>query len=247
MQFYFIRHGQSENNYLWDRTGSNQGRSQDAELTPVGRQQTEILAQFLRRADPSAVAHGRDSQNAAGFGITHLYSSLMVRAVATGTLVADALGLPLVAWMDAHETGGIYLEDDQTGERAGQPGGRVGQPGKGRSYFETHYPGLVLPESLDEAGWWNRPFEEPEQRPVRAQHFLRDLLERHGNSDDRVAVVSHGAFYNHLLATLLKMPERGNLWFVLNNTAITRIDFCAEGIDVVYLNRADFLPKELIT
>jgi broad specificity phosphatase PhoE len=166
----------------------------------------------------------------------------MVRAVATGTLVADALGLPLVAWVDAHETGGIYLEDDQAGEPR-----RIGQPGKGRSYFETHYSGLVLPESLDEAGWWNRPFEEPEQRPIRAQRFLRDLIERHGNREDRVAVVSHGAFYNYLLAAILKMPERGNLWFVLNNTAITRIDFCAEGIDVVYLNRADFLPKELIT
>jgi 2,3-bisphosphoglycerate-dependent phosphoglycerate mutase len=242
MQFYFIRHGQSQNNYLWDRTGSNKGRSQDAELTPVGRQQAEILAQFLRRTDPSAAENGRDSQNAAGFGMTHLYSSLMIRAVATGTIVADALGLPLVAWVDTHETGGIYLEDEQDGELR-----RIGQPGKSRSYFETHYPGLVLPESLDEAGWWNRPFEEPEQRSIRAQRFLRDLVERHGNSDDRVAVVSHGAFYNQLLVALFRLPEKSNLWFILNNAAITRIDFRAEGIDVVYLNRTDFLPRELIT
>jgi 2,3-bisphosphoglycerate-dependent phosphoglycerate mutase len=242
MQFYFIRHGQSENNYLWDRTGSSKGRSIDAELTPVGRQQAEILAQFLHRADPGAARNGRDSQNAAGFGITHLYSSLMIRAVTTGTIVADALGLPLVAWVDAHETGGIYLEDEQDGELR-----RTGQPGNGRSYFETHYPGLVLPESLDETGWWNRPFEEPEQRPIRARRFLHDLMERHGNSEDRIAVVSHGAFYNQLLAALFKMTDKDNLWFILNNAAITRIDFCAEGVDVVYLNRVDFLPRELIT
>jgi 2,3-bisphosphoglycerate-dependent phosphoglycerate mutase len=242
MQFYFIRHGQSENNYLWDRTGSTKGRSIDAELTSVGRQQAELLGQFLRRIGPGAVGNGRDSQNVAGFGMTHLYSSLMVRAVATGTIIADVLGLPLVAWVDAHETGGIFLEEEQNGELR-----RIGLPGKSRSYFETHYPGLVLPESLGEAGWWNRPFEEPEQITIRAQRFLYDLMERHDNSEDRVAVVSHGGFYNYLLGALLKIPVKSDLWFTLNNTAITRIDFGAEGIDLVYLNRADFLPRELIT
>jgi broad specificity phosphatase PhoE len=59
--------------------------------------------------------------------------------------------------------------------------------------------------------------------------------------------VSHGAFYNQLLVALFRLPEKSNLWFILNNAAITRIDFRAEGIDVVYLNRTDFLPRELIT
>jgi 2,3-bisphosphoglycerate-dependent phosphoglycerate mutase len=202
MQFYFIRHGQSENNALWKRTGSSKGRSEDPGLTEVGQQQAEFVAQFLRRANPldlQSGGSGGDIQNVAGFGITHLYSSLMVRSVATGTAIAKALDLPLVAW------------------------------------------------ALGEAGWWNRPFEESEQRPIRAQRFLGDLMERHGDTDDQVAVVGHGGFYNDLLAAILNLPEGEGYWFALSNAAISRIDFDNERIGLVYLNRLGFLPKELVT
>lgn len=227
MQFYFIRHGQSENNRLWDLTGSSQGRSTDAELTLIGQQQAELLARFLRERDDE-------------FGVTHLYTSLMIRAVATATIIGDALDLPPVAWEDLHETGGMYVEDEQTSEY-------IGQPGNNRAYFEAHYPRLVLPEPLGEAGWWNRPFEDQEHRPIRAQRVWRDLMERHGGTDDHVAVVSHGAFYNHLLAALLKMPQEDSCWFSLNNAGIARIDFRDDQIVVVYMNRVDFLPRELVT
>ncbi len=239
MQLYFIRHGQSENNALWMSTGSHIGRNEDPGLTAVGRQQAELLAQFLSQADPT-LRQPSDFQNVAGFDITHLYTSLMVRAVATGTIVARALDLPLVAWEDLHEWGGIYLRDEQTDEP-------VGLPGRNRAYFEQHFPDLVLPDSLDEAGWWNRPFEEPEQRLPRAKRVLHDLLERHGHTDDRVAVVSHGGFYNYLLVAILKLPGREGFWFVLNNTGISRIDFNEEETWLSYLNRVDFLPRELIT
>jgi 2,3-bisphosphoglycerate-dependent phosphoglycerate mutase len=240
MQFYFIRHGQSVNNLLWDQTGSNTGRSIDAELSPIGQRQAQVLAEFLSRTDPIVRLNNSDSHNLAGFGLTHLYTSLMVRAVATATVIADKLGLPLVTWADLHETGGIYVEDEQTGEC-------IGQPGKNRAYFEAHYPRLVLADTLDEAGWWNRPFEEHEQRSIRAQRFLSDLMKRHGHTDDRVAVVSHGAFYNYLLAALLKMPQKDGYWFHMNNVAITRIDFRDGEVGLVYMNRVDFLPKELVT
>jgi 2,3-bisphosphoglycerate-dependent phosphoglycerate mutase len=240
MQLYFIRHGQSENNALWLSTGSHIGRSEDPGLTEVGRQQSELLAQFLSQADPNVAVNGGDFHNVAGFGITHLYSSLMVRAVATGTIVASALDLPLVAWEDLHEYGGIYLRDEETDEP-------IGLPGRNRAYFEAHYPDLVLPDSLDEAGWWNRPFEAPELRLPRARRFLHDLLERHGHTEDRVVVVSHGGFYNYFLAAILDMPGREGYRFVMNNAAISRIDFNQEDTWLIYLNRADFLPKELIT
>ena len=228
MRVYFIRHGQSENNALWQRTGSSRGRSEDAGLTGLGRRQAEIVARFLRDADP------------AEFGITHLYTSLMVRAIATGTIIAEALGLPLVAWPDLHETGGIYWEDEQTEVR-------TGLAGKDRAYFEREYPRLVLPDTLGAAGWWNRPFEEREERPIRARRVWRELRTRHGQPDDRVVVIAHGGFYNYLLAALLDMPTVDGHWFVLHNAAITRLDFQTDGVGLVYLNRADFLPPELIT
>jgi 2,3-bisphosphoglycerate-dependent phosphoglycerate mutase len=240
MQLYFIRHGQSENNALWLSTGSYDGRSEDPGLTEVGRQQSELLAQFLCQADSNMAVNGGGFQNEAGFGVTHLYTSLMVRAVSTGTIIANALDLPLVAWEDLHEYGGIYLRDEQTDVP-------IGLPGRNRAYFEKHYPDLVLPDSLGEEGWWNRPFEEPELRLPRAKRFLRDLMERHGHTEDRVAVVSHGGFFNYLLAAILNMPGREGYRFVINNAAISRIDFHDEDTWLIYLNRVDFLPKRLIT
>ncbi len=262
MQLYFIRHGQSENNALWERVGSGQGRSADPGLTETGQQQAEHLAAFLGKPGPGA-PDGQDMQNLNGFALTHLYTSLMVRAVATGTIVANALGLPLVAWVDLHEGGGIYLNDDETGEAAGLPG-------KPRSFFETHYPDMLLPPSLDESGWWNRPFESRPERRVRALRALAELLNKHGGQQDRVALVSHGGFYNHWMAVLLNLCDQENLqpsqsaakalkaenvilsnepqlWFTMNNAAITRIDFTPDETKICYMNRVDFLPKELVT
>ncbi len=239
MKFYFIRHAQSENNLLYNTTGASNGRSQDPELTETGRQQAEILARFLSRADSAPASKLTDHQNIAGFDITHLYTSLMVRAVATGAVIARALNLPLVAWEDLHETGGIFIEDAVTGTR-------TGQPGRNRANFATHYPNLILPATLGEAGWWNRPFEEREERPARAERFLQELLARHGGKEDRVAVISHGGFYNVLLRTIFKI-EREDCWFGLNNAAITRIDFDTEGVGLDYMNKVDFMPKELVT
>jgi 2,3-bisphosphoglycerate-dependent phosphoglycerate mutase len=224
MQFYFIRHGQSINNLLYATTGSDKGRSCDPELTETGRRQAEFLAEYLHQEDTN---------------LTHLYTSLMIRAVSTGTVVADRLGLPLVAWLDLHEEGGIYLNNNQ-----GDP---IGQPGKDRAYFEENYPGLVLPETLNASGWWNRSYEATAERPARAWRFLQDLFTRHGGTDHRVAVISHGGFYNHVLSALLNQSDNHSLWFMLRNAAITRIDFNPDRTDFVYQNQAFFLPHELIT
>lgn len=240
MKLYFIRHGQSANNLLWQLKGSSNGRSDDPELTETGWRQAEALAQYLQQGSPDAAATNGDNQNVTGFGITHLYSSLMVRAVATGTSVSRALDLPLVAWEDLHEGGGIYRDDEETGER-------VGEAGKNRAFFETHYPNLVLPESLGDAGWWSRPFEERDQRYARARRFLNELMEKHGDTEDRVAVISHAGFYNYMLAELLGLPKRDSHWFALNNAAITRIELGAERVGLVYSNRVNHVPGDLIT
>lgn len=240
MQLYFIRHGQSDNNRLWALTGSSDGRDEDPALTELGRRQAERLAEFLRQ--PGVVDERRryDTWNVGGFGLTHLYCSLMVRAIATGVIVARALDLPLVVWEEVHEVGGIHKRDEETGQR-------LGLPGKDRAHFEVHYPDLVLPDSLGDEGWWNRPYEEPEARPLRARRFLRQLRERHGGSEARVGVISHGGFHNQVLRAVLEMPGDVESWFSLNNTGITRIDFDGERAFVGYTNRVDFLPGELIT
>jgi hypothetical protein len=157
MQLYLIRHGQSTNNYLLEQTGAEDGRSFDPELTPLGVRQAAVLAEFLKCQ--------------AGFGpeqphspktiqLTHLYASPMVRAIGTGLPTARALGLPLVAWKDLHEGGGLYLQ-----EEGGEP---LGQPGPNRAAMQRLFPELVWPAEMGEEGWWNRPFEEKEERLPRA-------------------------------------------------------------------------------
>lgn len=237
MQFYFIRHAQSANNHLYETTGSSMGRSEDPELTQIGRRQAEMLAHFLKQRDPKFSA--ADRLNRGGFAFTHLYTSLMVRAVATASILARELNLVLRGWEELHEGGGIYLDDPATGAK-------IGQPGKTRAYFAAHYPELILPATCNDAGWWNRPFEEYAQLAPRAERFWRELLARHGNTEDRVAVVSHGGFYNALMRVIFAIG-RADAWFNLNNAAITRVDFTPEETVLAYSNRVDFLPPEWVT
>jgi len=240
MQLYYIRHGQSENNSLHAQIGSHEGRCEDPALTELGVRQAECAAAVLAPARAANEARF-DLQNVAGVGLTHLYTSLTLRAVMTGTIISRAVGLPLTGWADIHETGGIYLKNEETGEL-------VGLPGKGRAYFAEHFPDLILPDDMNDAGWWSRPFEDKTERLPRAQRVMARLLEKHGNSDDRVAMVSHGGFFNYLLTAFQQLDER-RVWFYMNNAAVTRFDFDSDGraLSVAYLNRADFIPGEMIT
>ncbi len=264
MQLYFIRHAQSANNYLWDQTRAAKGRSDDPELTEMGCKQAELVAAFVSRFDPSGLARWtndaaadadpstRDNsraltwaqmtQNVHGFGLTHIYASLMIRAMATGSAIARACALRLVALEDLHEAGGIYHEDETSNER-------IGRGGQTRSYFATNFPDCDLPDCVTDEGWWNRPWESPEMRTLRAKRLWDDLFARHGASDDRVAIVSHGAFYNYLLAAILNLPdpEASRHWFEISNCGITRLDVSDGRVGVRYMNRVDYLPPDLIT
>jgi 2,3-bisphosphoglycerate-dependent phosphoglycerate mutase len=234
MQLYFIRHGQSSNNALWDRTGGNLGRSDDPELTETGIRQAEYLAQLLARP-----FRGEDRQNRLGFGLTHLYASPMVRAAATGWTVARETGLKLTLCKDIHEGGGIYLDDSN-----GIP---VGQAGKPRAYFYEQHPGAILPEEIQADGWWNRDYEERPERRQRARRVLSWLIETHGGTEDRVAFISHGDFFVHFFSEVFGVPENTPVWFLMNNVGITRIDFEEGNTRLDYANRVDFLPDDLIT
>lgn len=246
MQLYIIRHAQSQNNASWLETGSSKYRDPDPQLTEIGMQQKEYLANFLKGLNRETDPLGRDPHNLTGFGFTHIYCSLMVRAVETGKAVADALGLPLVGWRDIHETGGIVAGDGET-----EP--YVGLPGKTRAFFEAHYPELKLEDEFGDEGWWNKPFEEDGDRHERAKRVVRTLEEKHGNTEDRVAIVTHGAFYNYLMRELIGIDGR-QIWFALSNAAVTRWDFHKDRWGdgkmlriIDYTNRVDFLPQHLIT
>ncbi len=239
MQLYFIRHGQSVNNALFSETGLSAGRFEDPELTELGIRQAQALARMLKTGSNRG-GNPCDGKLEAGFGLTHLYSSFMLRAVQTGSIVAHELGLPLHGLYIVHERGGIYLEDV-----SGVPHGR---PGKSRKFFQQNYPGMVLPEDFIETGWWNsQAQEQPDAYAARAERFLKDLLKQHGETKDRVAVFSHAGFYNDILLALIHLPLANAPWFTLFNTAVTRIDFHPDLQEPVFQNRTDHLTPEMVT
>lgn len=246
MELYFVRHGQSQNNA--NENNPHYEESPDPVLTDMGIEQARYLAEFFEKNQQITKDAQTNHQNRYGFGVTHIYSSLMDRAVNTAMPTARALGVPFAAWVDIHEEGGIFSRDKKDALR--------GLPGKPRSYFERHFPEFQLPDHLDESGWWNRPFEPEAERRQRADRFLTDLIARHGDRDgqpeDRVAIFSHGGFFMHLMCSMLKLPWRQaahgrQSWFYVNNASISRIDLSQKEIKICYVNRTDHLPDHLIT
>ena len=242
LQLYFMRHGQSTNNAWWqesDRDTYLAGREADPDLTKAGLKQAEILANYVARPQTS---EDFDPQNRHGFGLTHLYCSLMIRAVKTGQAVAEKTGLELVAMPEVHETGGMFNGDVVEGEAIFE-----GVPGPGRSYFETHFPELVLPEDLSEEGWWNREKEPREHYQERANRVIEQLMDKHQGQNHRVGIVMHGGIFARILKGLFHV-EAEDYWFLMNNCAITRVDVKDDGhVMLAYMNKVDFLPDDLVT
>ena len=247
MELYFIRHGQSQNNANWGNAEYKE--SPDPALTEIGMEQACCVSEFLREAQTFVNPKEWNPQNRYGFGLTHIYTSMMERAVNTAAPTARALGIPFAAWEQIHESGGIFGRDGELKLK--------GLSGRSRSYFEQNFPELTLPDHLNGTGWWNgRPFETEEECHLRAETFLADLLARHGDKDGqpehRVAIFSHGGFYGHLIFAILNTPWRNasqgmQSWFSINNCAISRFDFRADEVSIAYLNRTDHLPNHLIT
>jgi broad specificity phosphatase PhoE len=247
MELYFIRHGQSINNAGWNNPEYKE--HPDPYLTEIGIQQAEYLAKYLKEKQHVTNDKAWNIQNQYGFGFTQIYTSLMERAATTAAPTVRALGtVPFSAWIEIHEEGGIYSREEQDDLK--------GLSGKPRSFFEKNFPELKLPDSYDESGWWNRSFESDEERQLRADKVLADLIARHGDQEgqpeQRIAFVSHGGFFVRLLSSMLKLPWRQaafemKSWFFINNCSISRFDIRKDEILISYINRTDHLPAHLIS
>ena len=247
MQLYFLRHAQSESNARWQDDPETIFHDPDPGLTAIGERQAESVARALIRTGPNANGSPHDPGNRVGYGITHIYSSLMLRAVQTAGVVGNALGLPVQGRTDLHEWGGIYRLDAAADLRDGLPG-------SDRAFFAAKFPDLQLPADFKDAGWWDRPYEPRTEVPARARGVFESLMGRHRNTGDRVLIVSHGGFLNFLLAAVINLTADqaqanldANFWFVLNNTGLTRVDIGPMFCGIVYHNRIDHLADELIT
>jgi len=240
MQIFFIRHAQSTNNALWNNTGNSVGRVEDPELTDLGWRQAKAVAEYIRSQQQDYQYDQDDIQNLKGLGITHLYSSLMTRALSTAHSIAEQIHLPVRGWIDIHECGGIFLDDEISGERKGLPG-KTGEE------LANRFPNLIIPDGLGVEGWWNRPYESQDLWIGRAQRVVERLITMHQDHNDRIALVSHGCFFRYFLCAVFNLDANDGAWFDMNNVAITRLEINGDTKRLYYLNRVDFLPKELIS
>ena len=218
----------------------------DPALTDLGQRQAQAIAEHLASGINPEMSVGVSAEDTSvrrrrGYGITRLYCSAMYRALLTTQPISRALDLAPEVWVDIHEHGGIYLDQEE---------GPVGYPGKTRAEILAEFPNYLLPDGITDQGWWRQGQEDwpaCQGRAIRVAGELRQLAQQVGEYE-RVVIVSHGGFINALLKALLDHLPSPDIFYHHFNTAITRVDFEAEGrLAVRYLNRIPHLSPELVS
>ena len=222
MHVYLIRHAQSENNALTeDATGR---RKVDPDLTELGYQQRDLLAEFLSSAD---------------YEIKHLYTSAMYRSLLTAQPLGDALDIKPKIWLDLHENGGMFQHRN---------GHTSGFHGMTRAAIKEAFPGFTMPDEISEKGWYDAEMgQEPETHSLFRAIKVAKALRKRSHSDDVIALVSHAGFLDVLLKAIFdQLPSRPHtMRYVHDNTAITRVNFDGARPTLHFMNRVEHLPAGL--
>lgn len=245
MNLLIIRHAESANNRIIASLGYDDylgGRVHEPPLTETGEKQAELLAQHIATADQMEFSR-RGKESHQGYGIDRIFCSPMIRTIQTAYPTAQALGLPLEIWRDTFEHGGLF-EGDPFKENGA---GLRFFPGMGRTAMMERFPGVVVPETITDEGWYSGGYEELAgcaARAVTVSEELNTLAAEH--SDLTIALVTHGTFINQLLHRILGVGTDAPLYFFHANTGITRVEFAEDGFRVLrFLNRLEHLPSEL--
>jgi broad specificity phosphatase PhoE len=173
----FVRHGESQANI--DRVFANRPGDQN-NLTPVGVAQAESLARAL-----------------AGRGISHVYTSPLLRASQTAAIIARMLGVPLIE-TDA-------LREYDVGDYEGLPYG-----GDNAWRWERYM--AVEQDWRDGVQGTRHPGGESlTDLEARFLPLMHDLAASH-EPGETVLAVSHGGFLRAVLPSLLPDITRDHAW-----------------------------------
>ena len=223
MELYLIRHGQSTNNE------GRLPRVADPPLTDIGVEQARWVGESLKDE-----------------GITRLYSSPMLRTLQTAQIISDIIDLPPHVFVGLHEWGGIWeARGDETA---------IQLPGLNRAGMREVCSDVVLSEDVTDEGWWFHEGFAGDIEGIKqlayenGLAFIAHLTEHHGNTEQRVAAVSHGGSGGNLIDAFFGLPpDVGYLRFNQNNTGVSKLSFTSERRQLYYLNRISHLPPEAIS
>ena len=221
MEFYLIRHGQSVNN------ASPDALEPDPALTHLGEQQAHHVGKALREKQ-----------------IHRLYCSPMLRALQTAEIIGRTLSLPPHVYVGLHEWDGIWEAS------VGRYGATL--PGLTRTQMREICPNVVKPDDVTDEGWLFSEWENVELMLQRAFHdsktFIRQAEAIHDESDERVAVVSHGGFLATMICAFFDLtPNDDPDHFAHRNGAISKIRKTGERTQLRYLHRISHLPQKMLT
>lgn len=243
MRLYIIRHG-----HVTYRRGvpfasvppKERSLLPDPALTEMGRRQAALLGEHMSRGilpeeHTQPLPHDR-----LVFAITRLFCSPMRRALQTARPVAAALGLRPEIWLGLHESTGLWHDE-------GDGRGARGVPGLTRVEVEEQFPEFVIPPDFADDGWWNRPPETEAEYLPRLQRVAQDIRAMAVNSDEHIAIVSHGTASNYILHGLLGSKEYEKVYFNHAHTGMSNLIIEENETTVRYQNSVQHLPADMIT
>lgn len=204
MQILLIRHGQSEADLL----DVHEGRA-DYALTQLGIDQAHTMSNWLRDAYPPDV----------------IWSSPLSRAKQTASILAEAVGCPIIienALMEWNNGVLAGLKREDARERYPEPKG-------------GHPPHLAVEKG-----------ESAIDFRMRAELVFSKIITE-TQDYNRLAIVSHGGLISQLLQTFLKLPVRNEFLFKTEDTGIHLLEQRGEKRLVHFINRTEHLmdfPKK---
>jgi broad specificity phosphatase PhoE len=142
-------------------------------------------------------------------GLTHIVSSPLLRALTTAHIIAEVIDQRTVdVWPDLRE------------------GSDDAYRGASRVVAAARFPRALLPASMPDDGWLYAG-DTYASFVARCRQVV-DALAARFHRDDRVLVVTHGGFANHVLHALLHLPPWAPIWFDMAHCSLTTIRLVPE-------------------
>ena len=181
MELYIVRHAESANN-----AGPLVSRVEDPTLSPTGYQQAECLAGRLSHIKPERI----------------LVSPFRRTLETIAPYLSETDVVP-EAWIDIHEAGGVV--------RGHEAGAYEGRPGMSRSEILTQYPAMILPDEIDESGWWkSKPFETAHLAAQRADRVADQIHGPIAGTGLCTVLISHGMFMRLMISAVMGFSYEGH-------------------------------------